>query len=227
MTDAQKQALADAFVRALTSTPFIRIHCNLTAETGETYVCESWMGKDRHRTEVSRDGKRVIFAKFSDGRRAQEYVPKATLRCGAAEASEVVLEYEASESGKSKLIDHALACRFGILNVSWLRPGEYLVQSLGEIVRESSLVTRESISGQPCYAFHASRGPAAAHILHIDTESLDLIRWTRTQTQTLDVKESTMTRQNDLRIEHFQSDEGWCWGLRAEQFGAGDQGDSR
>lgn len=170
------------------------------------------------RTEVSRDAKQVFFAKYRDSQRVQEYAPRAVFHGGATEASEVLIEYGAADAGTSKLIDYALGCRFGLLTESWLSPNALIAEAILAVVQSKEVVGEEPLDGRPCYVFRLDQPQGTSHVLHVDRSSLDLVRWVRVQATEINGSRTLLTRQNDFKIEHLDSDAGWRWRLHVEQF---------
>jgi hypothetical protein len=111
-----------------------------------------------------------------------------------------------------------MGCQIGILSESWLSPGSLTREGIGAVVREADEVGDADLNGRACISVRLNRPQSTSHLMYFDKKTLDMVRWVRTQPVEAHGQRTMLTRQNDLELEHRDTDQGWKWRLAADQF---------
>lgn len=203
---------------SIASTPVLHVTV-LNKHRDVDFECQGWMMGPKSRTEVRQDGT-LVFARYTDRRRIQEFVPKATFTNGM-EAERVVLEYAADgPSGDwPRLKDTDFGCGPAIIASDYFLPVRD--PTYPEIWRgnmQASKVTETTLRGRACYWYKMDVVVATDSInwnLYVDKETFEPLR----QSRLILAEDGTHKKEDiyDYTFEHLADDKEIQWRLDADR----------
>lgn len=207
-------------VRArLGESPFLKITARVRYKD-RTSTVVSIMSPKKLRTAVF-EGGRCIAALSAMGRRAQEFVPKATL--GGEETLNLLVEYELpieADPGAvchPRLIDDALACEVGVFTETWFGTEASPVWFEGTIAASrfkgvTARGTRTLLKYEQVVELPTK---TVTHTLLIDGDTMDIAQWDTAFVRTGTTERVERSREY-LRFEHAATDQDWKWKIAVQ-----------
>jgi len=212
--------VVDRMNASIASTPVLHVTV-INLHRGVEYHCQGWMMGLKSRSEVRKDG-RLIFARYTDRKRIQEYVPKASF-VNKMEAEHVLVEYDADgPSGDwPRLMENTFSCGPAIIASDYYLPvpnhRSYPDIWLGNM--ETSRVSKVTFRSRSCLWYHTDvtiEGDTLTWDLYVDIETFKPLRLSG-----LVVAADGTHKKEDVyeyTFEHLQTDEGINWRLDPAQF---------
>lgn len=218
-TTTDRAAIAAKVRESITSSPVLHLTVRYQVD-GTVYDAEGWMTATKVRGQVRQNGV-LLFARFFEAGRAQEFVPQATFPNGT-QATNVILEYRTDPvlgfDEWPRLIDQSFACGPGcVATDSWLQTGTLSVPDIFAEHIQNGELSETILNAIDCYVSRIEVRPDPDTVLtkelYINKTTFKPVRQKTFNTQYgMTIRDTVV----DYTLLHLSSEAGIQWELKPD-----------